>query len=192
MKRSRILYSLPAACLLVVLAAQADDAALLEETRTVAAAMPPKLMAVLSEEIAKGGVESAIAVCRDKAPQMASEASAKTGWNIRRVSLKNRNPKAVPDAWEAAMLAEFDALAAAGTSPATLERAAIVEEDGKRIYRYMKALPAQAMCLNCHGTDADVPPTVRAKIQSLYPDDKATGYTVGQVRGAITIKRPLP
>jgi hypothetical protein len=192
MKRSRILYSLPAACLLVVLAAQADDAALLEETRTVAAAMPPKLMAVLSEEIAKGGVESAIAVCRDKAPQMASEASAKTGWNIRRVSLKNRNPKAVPDAWEAAMLAEFDALAAAGTSPATLERAAIVEEDGNRIYRYMKALPTQAMCLNCHGVDADIPPTVRAKIQSLYPDDKATGYTVGQVRGAITIKRPLP
>jgi hypothetical protein len=192
MKRSRILYSLPAACLLVVLAAQADDAALLEETRTVAAAMPPKLMAVLSEEIAKGGVESAIAVCRDKAPQMASEASAKTGWNIRRVSLKNRNPKAVPDAWEAAMLAEFDALAAAGTSPATLERAAIVEEDGNRIYRYMKALPTQAMCLNCHGVDADIPPTVRAKIQPLYPDDKATGYTVGQVRGAITIKRPLP
>jgi hypothetical protein len=33
---------------------------------------------------------------------MAAAASQNTGWAIRRVSLKNRNPKAVPDAWEQA------------------------------------------------------------------------------------------
>ena len=39
---------------------------------------------------------------------MAKTASEQTGWAIRRVSLKNRNPKAVPDAWERETLEEFD------------------------------------------------------------------------------------
>lgn len=192
MKKSFIMRSLPAACLLFAISVQADDTALLEETRNVATAMPPKLMAVLNDEIAKGGMVSAIAVCRDKAPQMAKEASAKTGWSIRRVSLKNRNPNAVPDAWEASVLAEFDQLVAAGSNPATLEKAATIEADGKQVYRYMKALPTQPMCLNCHGSVSNISKDVQAKLQELYPSDKAIGYAVGDVRGAITIKRTLP
>ena len=61
-------------------------------------------------------------VCREKAPEMAKAASEKTGWKIRRVSLKNCNPKAVPDAWEQAALEDFDRRAAAGESPAKLEK----------------------------------------------------------------------
>lgn len=192
MKKSFILCSLPAACLLLAFGARADDAALLEQTRAVAMAMPPKLLTVLNEEIAKGGMVSAIAACRDKAPQMARDTSAKTGWSIRRVSLKNRNPNAVPDAWEAAVLAEFDRQVAAGSNPATLEKAATVEEGGKQIYRYMKALPTQPMCLGCHGGAQEIPQDVQAKLAELYPADKATGYKAGEVRGAITIKRVLP
>ena len=39
---------------------------------------------------------------------MAKAASEQSGWTIKRVSLRNRNPKAVPDAWERAALEEFD------------------------------------------------------------------------------------
>ena len=171
---------------------KADDRVLLEEARQIATTMPPKLMAVLNEEIAKGGMASAIKVCREKAPQMAAAASEKTGWHIRRVSLQNRNPKAVPDEWETSVLREFDSLAAAGRDPATLEKTTIAAEGNQRSYRYMKALPTQALCLNCHGTGADIPADVQAKLRELYPDDKATGYQVGEIRGAITIKRALP
>ena len=170
---------------------QANEAQWLAETRAVALAMPKNLLVVLQEEMAKGGPVGAIAACRERAPQMAKEASAKTGWQIRRVSLNHRNPKAVPDAWERAALEEFDRLAAAGADPAALEKHETVEIDGKPVYRYLKALPVQPLCLSCHGSTTDIPADVQATLKTLYPDDKATGYVAGQIRGAITIQRPL-
>ena len=123
---------------------------------------------------------------------MAKAASEKTGWQIRRVSLRNRNPKAVPDAWEQAALADFDRRAAAGENPATLERAEVVSENGQSVQRYMRALPTQPLCLSCHGGQADISAGVQAKLQTLYPHDLAVGYADGQIRGAITLRRPVP
>jgi hypothetical protein len=181
--------TLLAAALLAALPAAAAD--LLPEARKVATSVPPKLLAVLTAEIEKGGPESAIAVCREKAPEMAKAASQQTGWQIRRVSLGNRNPKAVPDAWERAVLEDFDRRAAAGESPATLEKGEVVTEEGKKSYRYMKALPTLELCTKCHGAQASLSPAVKAKLAELYPQDKATGYSVGQIRGAMTIRKPL-
>jgi hypothetical protein len=169
----------------------ADDAKLLEEARGVASGIPPKLLTVLEEEIKKGGPEGAIGVCREKAPAMAKAASEKSGWAIRRVSLKNRNPKAVPDAWEEAVLKDFDKRTAAGEKPTGLEKGEVVTVDGKQMYRYMKALPTQDLCLQCHGTSDRVSPAVQAKLKELYPNDKAVGYGSAEIRGAITLKKPL-
>lgn len=172
-------------------AAQAPDPAWVVEARKVATSVPPKLLAVLSEEIAKGGPEGAILVCREKAPQLAKAASDESGWNVRRVSLRNRNPKAVPDAWERAALEEFDRRAAAGEPPAMLEKAEIVVEGGTKAYRYMRALPVQELCTQCHGTPDRLAPAVREKLKALYPDDKAIGYRPGEIRGAMTIRKPV-
>jgi hypothetical protein len=171
--------------------AWADESKLLAEARSVASSVPPKLLSVLVEEIGKGGPEGAIEVCREQAPKMALAASESTGWKIRRVSLNNRNPKAVPDAWERATLEEFDRRAAAGTNPATLERGEIVTEGGAQSYRYMKALPVQELCLGCHGPSDKLSAAVRARLERLYPQDRATGYSVGQIRGAMTIRKAL-
>ncbi len=178
------------ALLLAALPAAAAEEAWVAEARTVAGSVPPKLLEMLTAEIAKGGPEGAIAVCRDKAPQIAKAASAETGWSIRRVSLRNRNPKAVPDAWERAALEDFDRRAAAGEAPATLERFEVVSEGGQRVYRYMRALPTQALCVNCHGPRDQLSQAVIEQLRQLYPDDKATGYKPGDIRGAITIRKP--
>lgn len=177
--------------LFVSLQAFADDALQLAEARKVANSVPPKLLQVLTEEISKGGPESAIAVCREKAPQMAKAASEQTGWAIRRVSLRNRNPKAVPDAWERAALEDFDRRAAAGESPATLEKGEIVTDADRKEYRYMKALPVQQICVACHGAPEQLKPEVKLQLQTLYPDDLGVGYSVGQIRGAMTIRKAL-
>jgi hypothetical protein len=169
----------------------ADDAALLDEARKVATAIPPKLLAVLQDEIQKSGAEGAIPVCRDAAPKMAAAASAQSGWSIRRVSLKNRNPKAVPDAWERAVLEDFDRRVAAGEKPTALEKGELVADGERKIYRYMKALPTQDLCLQCHGTADRITPAVQARLKELYPDDQAIGYGLAEIRGAITIKKPL-
>ena len=183
--------AITAASLLLAQPAWADEAALLDNARSVAGAVPPKLLDVLNQEIAKAGVVSAIAVCNEKAPQMAKNASEQTGWGIRRVSLRNRNPKAVPDAWERAGLEDFDRRAAGGEALSGLERFGVVEADGKKEYRYMKALPVQRVCVACHGTEANIKSEVAEKIKALYPDDKGVGYDIGQIRGAITIRKTM-
>jgi hypothetical protein len=178
--------ALGAACV----GAQAQDPAWIQDARQVAAQVPPKLLATLTQAIDKGGPDGAIAVCRDEAPKLAKAASEQTGWSIRRVSLRQRNPKAVPDAWERAALEDFDRRAAAGESAATLEKAELLNEGGQKVQRYMRALPAQPLCLACHGDAASLSPAVSARLKELYPEDRAVGYAVGQIRGAMTIKRP--
>lgn len=177
--------------LLISMQARADDAPWLLDARKVASAVPLKLLDVLNTQIAKDGPASAVAVCKEKAPQMAKAASEQTGWAIRRVSLRNRNPKAVPDAWELAALEDFDRRAAAGEEPATLEKYAVMEDAGRKEYRYMKALPVQPVCLACHGAADALAPDVATIIHTLYPADKAVGYAVGEIRGAITIRKAL-
>jgi hypothetical protein len=177
--------------LLVCTSTFAQDDATLQDARKVASAVPPKLLQVLTEELAKGTPESAMAVCKDKAPQMAKTASEQSGWNVRRVSLRNRNPKATPDAWERAALEDFDRRSAAGESAATLEKWDIVNNADRKEYRYMRALPVQPLCLACHGAADQLKPEVKQQLQSLYPDDKAVGYSVGQIRGAMTIRKLL-
>lgn len=176
---------------LLALPAYADDAALIAETKKTALEIPPKLLAMVQDEVTKGSFHGAIAACNEKAPKMAAAASQNTGWAIRRVSLKNRNPKAIPDSWEQAVLEDFDRRVSAGESPATMEKAEIVADGDKRTLRYMKALPTQKICLNCHGMPDQLVSEVKATLSQHYPNDKAIGYSEGQVRGALTVKRPL-
>jgi hypothetical protein len=181
--------SLAAAALVNAPCALAADEPWMVEARTVAAAVPPKLLQVLTEAIAKSGPAEAVTVCQDSAPKMARAASEQSGWQIRRVSLRNRNPKAVPDAWERETLEDFDRLTAAGAAPASLERTLVQTVDGKPVQRYMRALPTQGLCLGCHGAAEGLAPGVAERLKTLYPDDKAVGYSLGQIRGAITLKR---
>lgn len=67
----------------------------------------------------------------------------------------------------------------------------MVEEPAGRYYRYMKAIPAQPLCLACHGTSETMPGPVQERLRIEYPHNHATGYSAGQVRGAVTVKRPL-
>jgi hypothetical protein len=193
MKTLKTLTSLglAAAALLNAPCAMAADEPWMLEARTVATAVPPKLLQALTEAIAKSGPADAVTVCQDTAPKMAKAASEQSGWQIRRVSLRNRNPKAVPDAWERETLEDFDRQAAAGLAPASLERAVIQTVDGKPVQRYMRALPTQGLCLSCHGAGEALPPGVAERLKALYPDDKAVGYSLGQIRGAMTLKRAL-
>jgi hypothetical protein len=184
-------HLLVAACLGLTGFVYADEAKLLEEARTIPGIMAPKLLTVLTEEIAKSGHPEAISVCREKSPQMAKALSEQTGWAIRRVSLKNRNAKAIPDTWERTTLEDFDRRQAAGENPAQIDKGEVVTIDGQKVYRYMKALPVQEICLNCHGKPDAIPADVQARLKTLYPEDLATGYSLKQIRGAITIKKPL-
>lgn len=170
----------------------ADEEPWVGAARELAQKVPQRLLSVLTAALDQGGAEQAIGACQLQAPELARQASQASGWQVRRVSLRERNPKAVPDAWERETLQDFDRRAAAGESPATLERAAVVEFDGQRRQRYMRALPVQPLCVQCHGPAEQLSSGVRQRLQALYPADHATGYAVGELRGAVTLSRPEP
>jgi len=162
------------------------------ESRAVTQELVQRLGGELKKQLETGAPESAIGLCRTLAPSIASELSIKNGWRVSRVSLKPRNPLlGQPDPWEEVVLLEFDRRLAAGDKPEALEAAIIIDEPAGKFMRYMKALPAAPMCLVCHGGPDNVPPAVRAALKAGYPHDKAVGYKAGEIRGAVSIKRPL-
>ena len=171
------------------LIAQADQTT---EARALASQMIQQLGTALKKELATNGADGAVSVCRDLAPGIAGELSRKSGARVARVSLNTRNPLlGDPDVWEQRVLAEFDRRAAAGEKVESLEYAETTDEPRGRYFRYMKALPVQPLCLSGLGTAENIPDQVKAKLAVEYPHDHATGYTLGQVRGAVTIKQPI-
>lgn len=167
------------------------QAALTDAARQTAAGLLQTLGGELKTSMTAGGPAAAIGVCKEKAPKIAAEAAQKTGFAIKRASPKNRNPKAVPDAWEAAALASLEQRLAAGEKPETLDMSAVVDTPDGKLFRYAKALPTQAVCLNCHGDPEKLSPEVKAKLATEYPDDKAVGYSAGMLRGIISMKKAM-
>lgn len=143
----------------------------------------------LSLAMADGGPVAAIEVCNLVAPEIAHAESVARGWRVGRTSLKLRNLANAPDAWEQAVLQAFEALKATGADPKTLDHAEIVTADGRRSFRYMKAIVTMEVCTACHG--ANVAPDIAAQLDALYPEDRARGYAVGDIRGAFTVVQPL-
>ncbi len=182
-----------ATMVLAALPALAADDTPLQTSRIVAISLMQQLGAELKKEISANGPDAAIKVCRNISPELASKLSIEQGWRVTRVSLKSRNPLlGTPDAWEQQALKEFDARAANGEALDKMEFSESVTEPGGRYFRYLKALPVQPLCLACHGGEEQIPASVKATLAQQYPHDRATGYVVGQVRGALSVKRPLP
>jgi hypothetical protein len=170
----------------------ADPAAMNAEARNAALTLQKTLAGKLLAAISAGGPESAIGVCETLAPAAAGDISREKGWRITRVSLKVRNPVlGTPDAWEQRVLADFDARAARGEKSDALEAGEVVSEPQGRYFRYAKALPVIPLCTGCHGVPEAISAGVKERLAKEYPHDRATGYREGQIRGAISIKRPL-
>jgi hypothetical protein len=163
--------------------------ALLDDARNATKQFGKALKSEVVKSMKATGPVGTITVCNERAPQIAKEVSAETGWDIGRTSLKLRNPANAPDAWELAVLNSFEKRKAGGEPVKTLEYSEVVENDGAKTFRYMKAIPTGKPCLNCHA--AEIKPEVEANLARLYPDDKARGFKLGDIRGAFTLSRPM-
>jgi hypothetical protein len=177
---------------LIAVPAAADNTAYQNESRTIVTSFMQQLIAENKKAVTEGGPESAIKVCKDIAPQMAGDLSRQHGIKLTRVSLKVRNPLlGMPDAWEQKTLKQFEARIAKGEKAETLEAAEIVSEPAGKYFRYMKGIVLQPGCVACHGAPDQISEAVKARLAEDYPHDQATGYAPGQVRGGVSIKRPL-
>jgi uncharacterized protein DUF3365 len=187
------MISVAAAILSASAIAMAEDetasrAALSQQARNLVSVFSEKLKHRLVEAMNAGGPVTAFEVCKIAAPVIAREVS-KEDWSVGRTALKLRNPQNKPDEWERQTLELFAAQKAKGADAATLERTELVEVNGVRTFRFMKAIPTGELCLSCHGSEPQDP--VRAKLNQLYPADQAVGFKLGDIRGAFTLSKPL-
>jgi Protein of unknown function (DUF3365). len=166
-----------------------QQAAMGNDARKTAGSLIQQLGGELKKSLEANGPAESIAVCKDKAPAIAASLSKSSGFDVKRVSPRNRNPKGVPDAWEAEAQAALEKRLAAGEKPETLDTWQVVKTSGGKEFRYAKALVTQQVCLTCHGEN--IADGIKAKLAAEYPHDKATGYGVGMVRGIVSIRRPL-
>ncbi len=163
-----------------------DDVA---NSRQIVKSFMKQLKGVLIPAMKSGGPVKAIEICNTQAAAISASVSKKYNMKVARTSLKTRNPANKADAWEAQVLKKFEQRKAAGESVKTMEYSEVVSSNGEKVFRYMKAIPVGKPCLHCHGTQ--IKPAVKEKLAKLYPQDMATGYQSGDIRGAFSLSKTL-
>ncbi|MDC7788178.1 DUF3365 domain-containing protein [Rhodoplanes sp. TEM] len=189
--RALVVAAAAVAAVALFLAAERERAAretrLAAEAGRVAADYGATLLGAVKGAIETSGLVGAIGFCKEQAPAIAAEQSQRTGWRIARTSLKPRNPASAPDDFERAAMADFAARIAQGEAVAAQMRSATVETAEGPLFRFVKAIPTGEPCLACHG--ATLKPDVAAALKQLYPEDTATGFKAGDMRGVFTLAR---
>lgn len=171
--------------LIACLALAAPPVAEEQRARDAVRELSAVLQQLLGEEMKRGGLEGAVAMCSESAQVVTAEFAKERGIEIKRVSQRYRNANDRPDEYEARVLAAWEKSGRPSTHVET------VTENGRRWLRLMEPIRVQPMCLNCHGSLEQIPPEVRAVLNERYPRDKATGYKAGDLRGAFSVLAPV-
>jgi hypothetical protein len=143
------------------------EAAVLEAGGPAADALVGTLVTRLSGAIQHGGTASAIEFCSTSASELTARVAREQGLDIKRTSLRYRNPANAPDQAETEALKYFETVLA-----------------------YYRPLTVAVPCLQCHGTPDEIDPAVRAVLDERYPEDLATDYAVGDFRGVVRVSVP--
>lgn len=132
-----------------------------------------RLMAVMKSD----GPAAAIAVCQAEAPGLAESVGKEHRVKIGRTSFKLRNPANQPPDWAVSMLKDKPDKPVFLAGPAGQTGALL-------------PIKLQAQCLMCHGRKDQIPPAVLTVLQSRYPQDQATGFAEGDLRGWFWVEVP--
>ncbi|MEZ5941808.1 MAG: DUF3365 domain-containing protein [Planctomycetaceae bacterium] len=129
-----------------------------------------KLSGRLTEVIAAEGPAAAIEVCSREAAQLAEMVGKEQGVKIGRTALKLRNPKNTAPAWVQPLL----------ESPPSEGQFVNLEND---TVGALLPIRLQAKCVTCHGPQETLQEEIKAKLAEHYPNDAATGFKEGDLRG---------
>lgn len=148
-----------------------------------------ELQTRLIAAIGAGGPVQAVAVCRDEAPAIASRLSRETGWQVRRVGTRVRNPlTGAPDSWEQEQLQTIQKRINSGETLSDIVVFERLTEPAGPAVRYLKPIATGPLCLTCHGPVSSQSAELRGALQRDYPHDAAVGYSLGELRGAFSLR----
>jgi hypothetical protein len=137
-----------------------------------------QLQAALRDGMARGPDE-AVRACSVRAPEIAAEVSA-ASVRVGRTSHKLRNPANAPAPWMGPVLDLYQ-------SRPGLREPVVVALGAGRV-GYAEPIFVKPLCVICHGEALAAP--VRERIAGLYPEDRATGFRVGDFRGLFWAEFP--
>lgn len=171
MKRG--LFLAAAICAVSLMATDMD----VQKQKAAAAELKKTMMGELKAKLNEGPA-AAVEFCSKNALDITNAIAKKHNLNIKRVSEKNRNPVNAADENDKKALAHFAENIKQSGKPGEY-----VVVNGK----YYEPMVTNEMCVVCHGKDANMASETAQKIKQLYPNDKAVGYGVGELRGAISV-----
>ena len=151
----------------------------LDRAQETLAPFKEELVDALMGTLQDSSPQQAIHVCREKAPEIAARLSV-DGVRMGRTSHKTRNPANAPEAWVEPLLAAY-----LEEPTNTKPRAVILDET---TLGYVEPIYVMPFCLSCHGPSIE--PALQATIESLYPDDQATGFKANDLRGLFWVTLP--
>ena len=160
-------------------------AAVSEVARPVATALVQTLGGNLMTAMEEDGPVGAMEFCNVQALPLTRQVAAEQGMQVKRTSWRLRNPSNAPDELEVVALRHFEPVRAADS-----EAEPWVQRDPDGGWRYYQPLPTAQACLNCHGSPEELAPGVADALARLYPEDEATGFEVGSLRGLLRVTVP--
>jgi len=173
----------------VVAADEPTDADWIDQGKTVAQAAFKELSSQLMQAMTKGGPTNAIEFCSVNALPLTKKVATSNGVQIRRVSHKPRNPANAANEEERAQLNAFAKSIENKKSPAPVIR----RDPRGTVVFYAPITINNPLCLNCHGVPArEIRNDTLTLIRKKYPDDKATGFAMNDLRGMWRIEFQVP
>lgn len=156
---------------------------LLKTGSEVSAQAQASLLAHVSSAMKQGGSVYAVEFCNLQAQPITDSLSNHFNCTISRVSEKNRNPG---NSLKTETDRQLWAWASRQDDPMN---DTLVVVKSRAVY-YKPIRTGMAACLQCHGPVETIQPETYEKLQTLYPNDKATGYSLNELRGLWKIEFP--
>lgn len=136
-----------------------------------------KLSGRLMQAMSKQGPAAAIEVCQKEASKIAAEVSDAAGLRIGRTGVRLRNQTNVPPEW-AKPLTEQRVDTPTFVTLSNGDAAALLP------------IKLKGQCTMCHGPEEQIAPVISDQLAKLYPDDRATGFKEGDLRGWFWVEKP--
>ncbi|NBC04395.1 MAG: DUF3365 domain-containing protein [Bacteroidetes bacterium] len=128
--------------------------------------------------IQEKGTEGALEFCNIQAIPLTDSMAVELQAHIKRVTDQPRNPDNAANESEL----EYIRSAKSDLSEGNEVTPAIQYANGKVIGYY--PIITNQLCMQCHGNEnSQINQATLEKLKTLYPDDQATGYDVGELRG---------
>lgn len=156
-----------------VVSADSKDPAILErKSKAIRArdSLFETLTKRLTEVAESRGPAAAIAVCQDEAPKIAKQVGDRQGVKIGRTASKLRNQANRAPQWADSWIAK---------SPAE----PVFVQGPNGALGAILPIRLKAQCLTCHGPVRSMPVEVRTELARRYPNDRAVGFSEGDLRG---------